>query len=339
VVGPSANGVGRVHPSSCSGAGRLGEVDGCTVAAVDVVIVNHNTCEHLVACLDAVSEASACIVVDNASTDASVRMVRQRYARVELLANADNPGYGAAANQGVARCRSEYVLLLNSDTIVTPGALDALGDYLDQHPEVAIVGPRLAYPDGRLQPSTNPFPTLLPTLLTESSIGPLLRYVPGLGRHYLPTWSHKRARAVPWVMGAAMAIRRTAFDAVGGFDTSYFMYFEEVDLCYRLAAAGWQVHFAPVATVIHIGGASTRRRRADMVVQAQAGRLRFYRRHYTRPKVVGLIMLVDALVLLRWLLGPIRIRLARDELRKAQLREELVGWRRALRGEWLRNGV
>ena len=144
---------------------------------------------------------------------------------------------------------------------------------------------------------------------------------------------------VPWVMGAAIAIRRAAFDMVGGFDASFFMYFEEVDLCYRLAAAGWQVHFAQVATVIHVGGASTRKRRADMVVQALAGRtvrLRFYQRHYTQAKIVALIMLVDALVLVRWLIGPIRIRMAQDELRKAQLREEQVGWRRVLGGEWLR---
>jgi GT2 family glycosyltransferase len=274
-------------------------------------------------------------VVDNASSDGSATMVRERFPEVELLAKEDNSGYGAAANQGIGRSRSEYVLLLNSDTVLMHGALSALSEYLDQHPEVAIVGPRITYPDGRLQHSCNPFPTLLPTLLSESAIGPLLRYVPGVRQRYLGTWSHTRPRQVPWVLGAALGIRRSAFDAVGGFDTSFFMYFEEVDLCYRLAGAGWRVHFAPVATVIHVGGASTRTRRADMVVQALASRLRFYRRHYARPSTVALIVMVDAIVLLRWLAGPIRIQLSRDELRKAQLRDELVGWQRALRGEWL----
>jgi GT2 family glycosyltransferase len=302
---------------------------------VDIVIVNHNTCGHLAACLDALPDGAPCVVVDNASTDESVTLVRQRYGHVQLHANDDNRGYGAAANQGIATCRTKYVLLLNSDAVIMPGALNALSDYLDKHPEVAIVGPRITYPDGRLQPSCNPFPTLLPTLLTESAVGPLLRHVPGAGIVYLPAWSHTRSRPVPWVMGAAMAIRRTAFDAVGGFDPAFFMYFEEVDLCYRLAAEGWQVHFAPVASVIHVGGASTRNRRADMVVQALASRLRFYRRHYTRSNVVALIMLVETFVFLHWLLGPIRIGLARDELRKTQLRDELVGWRRALGGEWL----
>jgi len=305
---------------------------------VDIVVVNHNTCADLAACLEALPDGSNCMVVDNASTDGSVDLVRQRYREVELLANTDNLGYGAAANQGIARSRSEYVLLLNSDAVITPGTLEALSEYLDQHPEVAVVGPRVTYPDVRLQASSNPFPTLLPTLLSESAVGLHLSRVPVLRERYLPTWSHARPRPVPWILGDAMAIRHAAFDSVGGFDTSFFMYFEEVDLCYRLAAAGWQVHFAPVATVIHVGGASAGTRRADMVVQALASRLRFYRLHYTWPNVVGLILLLEMLVLLRCLTGPLRIRLARDAVRKAQLTEELVGCRRALRGEWVRKG-
>jgi N-acetylglucosaminyl-diphospho-decaprenol L-rhamnosyltransferase len=304
---------------------------------VDVVVVNHNTCEHLDTCLSALREIrGACIVVDNASTDGSAAMVRQRYPRVLLLANEHNLGYGAAANQGIASCASKYVLVLNSDTVIAHGTVASLSEYLDRHAEVAVVGPRITYPDGRLQPSCNPFPTLLPTFLLESATGPLLRYVPVARERYLPTWSHSCAQRVPWVMGAALAIRRTAFEVVGGFDTSFFMYFEEVDLCYRLAAAGWQVHFAPVATVVHVGAGSTRRRRSDMAVQALASRMRFYRRHYAAPKVLALVILIDAIVLVRCLLGPTRIRLADDETRRAQLRDDLVAWRRALRGEWLR---
>jgi N-acetylglucosaminyl-diphospho-decaprenol L-rhamnosyltransferase len=309
----------------------------CIVAAVDVVVVNHNTCAHLDACLSALRDARVTrVVVDNASIDDSAAMVRERHPGVVLIDNTHNLGYGAAANQGIARCVSEYVLLLNSDTVIAPGALDALSAYLDQHPGVAIAGPRITYPDGHLQSSCNPFPTLLPTLLAESATGQLLSYVPLVREFYLPSSSHTRARAVPWIMGSAMAIRRTAFDAVGGFDTAFFMYFEEVDLCYRLWAAGWRVHFAPVATVVHVGAASTRRRRSDMAVQALSSRLLFYRRHYPDLAVGALVLLIDAVVFVRWILGPLRIRLARDHARRAQLRDEMFAWRRVLRGEWLR---
>lgn len=299
--------------------------------------MNHNTRQHLDACLSALRDARVTrVVVDNASIDDSAATVRERHPGVVLIDNTQNLGYGAAANQGIALCLSEYVLLLNSDTVIAPGALGALSEYLDHHAEVAIVGPRITYPDGRLQPSCNPFPTLLPTLLAESAAGQFLSYVPLARELYLPSSSHTRARPVPWIMGSAMAIRRSAFEAVGGFDTAFFMYFEEVDLCYRLWAAGWHVHFAPVATIVHVGAASTRRHRSDMAVQALASRLLFYRRHYSDLAVGALVLLIDAVVFVRWVLGPLRIRLARDEARRAQLRDEMVAWQRVLRGEWLR---
>jgi GT2 family glycosyltransferase len=177
---------------------------------------------------------------------------------------------------------------------------------------------------------------LFATFLVESTLGRLLRFVPGARERYLPTASLAAPRQVPWVLGAAMAIRRTAFEAVGGFDTSFFMYFEEVDLCYRLAQAGWQVHFAPVATVVHTGAASTRQYRTEMAVQAQASRLHFYWRHYPAWSAVALVILVDSLALLRWLLYPVRARLAPTAERRAQLAAERVAWARVLRGDWLR---
>jgi N-acetylglucosaminyl-diphospho-decaprenol L-rhamnosyltransferase len=171
-------------------------------------------------------------VVDNATADGGAAMVRQRYPEVEPVVNQVNLGYGVAANQGVVRSHSEYVLLLNSDAVLAPGTLKALSDNLDRKPRVAVVGPRLTHPDGRLQPSRNPFPTLIATFLAECATGPLLRYIPVAGERYLLTSSHASPRRVPWVLGAALAIRRTAFEAVGSFDPSFFMYFEEVDLCY-----------------------------------------------------------------------------------------------------------
>src|SRR5262245_26457705 len=130
------------------------------ITPIAVIIVNYNTCEHLRACLETVlAEApSEVIVVDNASSDDSAQMVRAHYPWVVLCANKTNLGYGAASNQAIARCTAKHVLLLNSDTLLPVGALQALSTYLDRHPRAAIVGPRLVNSDGTLQASCYPFP-------------------------------------------------------------------------------------------------------------------------------------------------------------------------------------
>jgi GT2 family glycosyltransferase len=300
-----------------------------------VVIVNHNTRDQLRACLDSIQYDAQreVIVVDNASCDGSVEMVRTDYHWVTLVANQMNPGYGAGANQGIARSNAEYVLLLNSDTRLEPGALGALEHYLDQHTPVAIVGPRLANIDGTLQASCYPFPTPGNVFLEESGFGRWIRLVPFLRGTYLRTWSHNRARSVPWVLGAALAIRREAFEEVNGFSELFFMYYEEVDLCYRLRGAGWQVHFAPVTTVTHVGGASTKQRRVEMIVQVYASLKQFYRRHYSRLQRILLNLVIKAVVLGRLIRDSAQIRSSTDRSPYTSVAENLIGWRRVLAGE------
>lgn len=304
-----------------------------------VVIVSHNTREHLRACLATVlAEAPReVVVVDNASSDGSVEMVESCYPGVLLRANKINRGYGAAANQAIAGCAAPYALLLNSDTLLEPGALGALSAYLDLHPRAAVVGPRLVTPDGRLEASCYPFPTPLNTLLELSALGRpvrLIRHVPVLRDRYVRTWPQTRARVVPWVKGAALAIRRDAFAAAGGFDESFFMYYEEADLCYRLRAAGWQVHFTPVATVVHVGGASTAKSRTEMAVQLLAGNVRFHDRHYSRARLAALNVVMKGIVLARLIIDSIRLPIARGASERAVLSQGLDAWRRVLLGRW-----
>jgi GT2 family glycosyltransferase len=299
---------------------------------IAVAIVSYNTREHLRNCLATVltETASETVVVDNASSDGSVEMIRSEYPWVVLCANRTNDGYGGAANQAIARCDAPYILLLNSDTRLCAGALQALSAYLDQQPQVAVVGPRLVNPDGTLQASCYPFPTPLHIFAEESALGRLIRYIPGLRRHYLRTWPHTHARTVPWVLGAALAIRREAFEAVGGFDKSFFMYFEEVDLCYRLRAAGWQVHFAPVAMIEHIGGASTRQRSSAMARQLFASAAHFYQRHYSRGRLKQLQLVVAILMLAKITRDAVRLSQVRDIARHWKLVEEMLTWYRIL---------
>ena len=308
-----------------------------------VAIVNYNTCEHLRACLATVIAAapSEVVVVDNASSDDSAAMVETEYPHVMLQVNKTNVGYGAAANQAIACCRAKYVLLLNPDTLLRPDTLVALNRYLDQNPWAALVGPRLVEADGTLQASCYPFPTPLDTFLENSTIAVFLgrrirRYVPGLRNLYLRTWAHDHPRIVPWIKGAVLAVRRTAFDAVGGFDESYFMYFEDADLCYRLNAAGWQMHFTPETTVMHVGGSSTRQCRAEMSVRLLASTLQFYQRHASRLRLAEAVLVVKALMLARWITGTARRYLTRDSAKRAEIAGDAAACRRVLFGHWRR---
>jgi N-acetylglucosaminyl-diphospho-decaprenol L-rhamnosyltransferase len=253
------------------------------MTTIAIVIVNYNTCEHLRRCLASIREDDEVevIVIDNHSSDGSVEMVQGEFPRVTLLAQQTNTGYGAAANAAIAECNADYVLLLNSDTLLQTESAAALRDYLESYPQAAIVGPRLHNIDGTLQPSCYPRPTPFFLFLEESLLGRLVAYMPGLRQRYLRTWRHDKARIVPWVLGAALAIRRSAFAETGGFDPTYFMYFEEIDLCQRLRTQGWQIHFAPVTTIVHAGGASTRQQYAAMQYRLFSSTQLFYHRHYT----------------------------------------------------------
>ncbi len=290
------------------------------MTTIAVVVINYNTCDHMRACLASLhaNDAAAVIVVDNASTDGSPEMVREQFPGVTLHANRTNTGYGAAANQAIAACDADYVLLLNSDTLLPRHALPALQDYLDQYPHAAVVGPRLHNVDGTLQASCYPFPTPWHLFLEDSLLGRVAAHIPGLRERYLRTWRHDRARPVPWVLGAALAIRRAAFLAVGGFDPEYFMYFEEIDLCYRLHAAGWQTHFAPVTAITHLGGASTRQHYAEMQYRLFASMQHFYRRHYSGPQLWLLRLCMTPILMARLARDAVRYRRTRDPQQRAQ---------------------
>jgi GT2 family glycosyltransferase len=301
--------------------------------SVAVVVVNYNTVGHLDACLQSVRREGPAetIVIDNGSTDGSIELVVRSYPEARIIIDPTNPGFGSAANHAIAAASSPYVLLLNADTVLRPGAIAGITRYLDDNPEVAVLGPRLLNLDGSLQPSTFFFPTPLMVFLAETRIGYIARYVPGFRDFYLRTWAHDRPRRVPWVRGAAMGIRRIAFDDVGGFDREYAMYFEEVDLCFRLGSNGWLTHFAPVADIVHAHGASTTQRAAEMRVLYYESLHRFYHRYYGvawRKRMSAVVRWTVAFALTRdWL----RWKLAFDHRRRRDLQESVAAWKRILR--------
>jgi len=297
-----------------------------------VVIVSYNTRECLRACLISVTSQSpsGVFVVDNGSCDGSVQMVRAEFPAVDVLVADRNRGYGAAVNAGIARVSTPYALVLNADTVLRPQTIQTLADYLDDHPQVAIAGPRLVSSDGAVQRSTRPFPTAWRTLLHESTFGTLADLAPGQNRRAHSRWLRDDPGATPWLVGAALAVRRTAFNAVGGFDESFFMYYEETDLSYRLSVAGWETHLCPSVTVMHVGGASTSQSWADMQLQHYVSLRLFCRRHCSIVQRLLLEVVLFYFVARNSLAALYRLGVVRDPASCSRNRSTLEVWRRVL---------
>lgn len=215
---------------------------------------------------------SEIIIVDNASTDGSAEMVRVEFGDVRLIVNAENLGFARANNIGIRASRGRYVLLLNNDTLVPPGALAALVAFMDAHPEAGAVGPRLLRPDGTPQPyAFGGDPTL--GYLLRRGINRLILRCP------LHDWATDTVQQVDWVSGACLMVRRAAIDQAGLLDENIFMYFEDNDWCLRIRQAGWKVYYDPQVAITHIGGQSVARNPAAQRAYRESLRY-FYARHY-----------------------------------------------------------
>lgn len=313
-------------------AAATGAHPAAATARMAVAVISWNTRELLRRCLaTVVAEGPAeVVVVDNGSADGSVEMVRAEFPAVRVKVLPSNPGYGTAGNTAFTLCRAEYVLLLNSDTELRPGTLAALSAHLDRCPRAGIAGPRLLNPDGSLQKSTFPFPSPLVPLLKRRPVANVVASVPGLRDAFVGTWAHDHSRRVPWVLGAALAIRRAAYEAVGGFDQSFVMYYEEVDLCYRMRQAGWETHFTPATEVTHIGGASTSQRRPAMLAQLSLSAVEFHRRHHRGVVGAVAIGLVRATMRYRLCRDWLGYQVMRREGKRKVFAENLAVWREVL---------
>ena len=256
---------------------------------VSVIIVNWNTKEHLRRCLQSLTQHSApntphleIIVVDNASIDGSAEMVQREFPQVRLVVNDENIGYAAANNQGAAIAKGRYLLLLNPDTVVPNEAINCLVEFSEAHPDAGIVAPKLVYPDGSLQPSVRSFPTpaaLLFSALLLDRIFPKSRI---FGRYRMTWFRYDQVIEVDQPMASALLVRKTAWEQIGGMDETMPIFFNDVDLCWRLKKAGWRIYFVPDAVIVHHHGASTRLLGIGKALATHKGLLRFYDKHF-RP--------------------------------------------------------
>lgn len=226
---------------------------------VSVIVVSFNTRALLHTCLASVARLELpheLVVVDNASSDGSADMVAQAFPQAVLLRQSTNEGFGRANNAGMALARGDVFVLLNSDARLLDGRLALLIERVRAQPRIGIVGPRLRYPDGRLQPSAYRFGSLGLMALEEWGLYKLL---PRARRAELLLggyWDHGRERTVDWLVGACLVVRREVYTRTAGFDPSLFLYGEEVEWCRRVHAAGFEVLYAPLAEIEHVGHAS-----------------------------------------------------------------------------------
>jgi hypothetical protein len=226
---------------------------------VSAVIVHYLTRKETVESAHAVvatAPEAELVVVDNASRDGIAERFRADVPSARVIEEAVNGGYGAACNHAARETGREFLMFLNSDAVVRPGAVDALAAALDSDARAAVAGPRLENPDGTLQPSILRLPTLWRVFCESSGLAFLCGGRAPLRGHSATKEDHSRARPVECVKGAAMLVRRTAFEEVGGFDERFFLYAEESDLAARLRRRGWRILFEPSASVVHRGGAS-----------------------------------------------------------------------------------
>jgi GT2 family glycosyltransferase len=286
------------------------------IPSLSIVILNWNTRDLLLACLGSADHLLEnpdyeWIVVDNASTDGSAAAVRESYPGVQVLSRDRNDGFSSGCNAGIRVATGRHILLLNSDTEIHEGALEQIIAYLDGHPEVGAVGPRLLNPDGTIQASCRTFPGFQTALFHRKSL--LTKLFPGnrYSRAYLMSDLDRTGPTeVDWVIGAALAVRREVIEQVGLLDEGFFMYAEDVDWCWRIRQAGWSIFYLPTATLLHHYEKSAGRAPFRTNYARHRSMWRFYRKHYSRG-----IALLDAAtfagILVRLLITTVKLGLRR----------------------------
>lgn len=240
---------------------------------LNIIIVNWNTSGLLAQCLSSIYETGSrysfgVTVVDNGSTDDSISMVKTRFPAVKLICNERNQGFARANNQGLEIGGSRFYMLLNSDTIMLPEAIDTLIEMADQNPEVGVIGPKLLNMDGSLQQSWSSFPSFLSEVLGQNF------------SHRTPVPNIANTYDVDWIMGACMLVRAEVLQSAGKLDEDYFFYSEETDWCFRIKKQNWKIWYTTNTAIYHLGGGSTKRGSVIHLVRLYKGKILFFKKNH-----------------------------------------------------------
>lgn len=251
---------------------------------VSIVVVSYNTREITLQCLDSIFSSIAkvtfeVIVIDNASSDNSVRSIQDAYPKIKMIANEENRGFAAANNQGISAAIGRYVLLLNSDVIVHPSAIDHIVEFADEMASCGVVGCRTLNADGSLQRNCFLPPSALNLLIQLLGLHLVFPRTRLFGRERMTYWDLEDARAVPNVAGCFMLVRSAAIADTGGMDERFFMYAEEMDWCARFWKNGWKVYYSPVGVITHLGGVSAATAASEMRDEAVKSLVLYFKKH------------------------------------------------------------
>ncbi len=285
---------------------------------LSIIIVNYNTKDLLKASLNSIKQNThnidyEIIVIDNHSKDNSVTMIEEQFPDVKLVKNSYNAGYSKANNQGIQIAKGKYILLLNSDTEVKESALNKAVQFMEERTDVGICGFKLLNEDGSIQLSCRSFPTFSTALFNRYSI--ITRLFPNnkYSKEYLLLdWDHNEIREVDWVSGACMLIRRNVIEEIGILEEKFFMYSEDVDLCYRAKERGWKIVYYPFSEVMHYIGKSSENRQLLSIFERHKSMYIYYKKHYSR-EILFMDLITFSAILVRGLFQAIFSKFAKGK--------------------------
>lgn len=278
--------------------------------SASVVVVNFNAGAQILACLRSVRDQECVreiVVVDNASSDGSTDEVEEAFPEAHIVRNDRNLGFAVGANRGIEAAGGRIIVLLNPDAVAQPGSIAALIGAVEAHPHAGIAGALVRNPDGSVQPTKRAFPSIRHAAM-HGLLGLVWPNNPGTRAYTLAGTDFAGARTVDWVAATAVAIRREAFEAVGGFDEDFFFFVEDVDLCRRLWDEGWEVWFEPGAVVVHEWGGSWTQQPLRFLWLHQRNLYRYFAKHrhgaavLASPFVAVGLFVRFVLLAIRWLI-------------------------------------
>jgi len=247
---------------------------------LSIILVSYKTREVIEECLKSIYKNPPAfpfevIIVDNASFDGTVELIKKDFPNVHLIENNTNRGFPAANNQGIEISRGNFILLLNSDVVVLPGSIDKMIKFMKEHSDVGAIGPKLLNSDGSFQISA----WLFPNVITEVIRKIVNIFARNINFRNFMERLYTREKKVDWVSGACLMIRREVVDKIGGLDENFFLYFEDVDWCYRICKAGWKIYYFPLAMMIHFLGKSMNQNKTRSFLEYRRSQLYFYKKH------------------------------------------------------------
>jgi len=265
---------------------------------LSVIVVNWNAKTFLLKCVASALRQSLqnpdlleIIVVDNASSDGSQRAVRDSFPEVTLIINDENYGFAKGNNIGIRASTGHYLFLINSDVVVAEGCFAKLIDYMDEHPEIGMLGPRIVGSDGKVQRSCMGYPSLWNTLCRAFALDSLFPASRLFGSHLLTFWNHDDTRPVEVINGCFWVLRRSAMEEVGLLDERFFIYGEDMDWCKRFNDSGWKVVFYSEAEVLHYGGASSANAPIRFHVEMQRANYQYWMKHHSRLAATSFLLI------------------------------------------------